>query len=171
MIQKKGFSLAELMVVMGIMGILAASAMLTFKPFDKGIKFIYSNTFHVLDRALYNAMSSYVEVDMQSRNPYLSKYKNDDGTEETLTHSNELDQGTERLCRALVEYINTIEGDAGCSSTKLVSDMAGDDEDSWKSAFEAEGYEVECILRGLGELPEIQQLYIQHAQEAVDKIN
>ncbi|MDO5423662.1 MAG: sirohydrochlorin cobaltochelatase [Eubacteriales bacterium] len=48
------------------------------------------------------------------------------------------------------------------------NDMAGDEEDSWKSQFEAAGYEVECILTGLGEIEEIQQLYVAHTQEAMD---
>jgi sirohydrochlorin cobaltochelatase len=46
------------------------------------------------------------------------------------------------------------------------NDMAGDEEDSWKSTFEAEGYEVECILRGLGELPAIQEIFVEHAKDA-----
>lgn len=50
------------------------------------------------------------------------------------------------------------------------NDMAGDDEDSWKSAFEAEGYEVECVLRGLGENEAIRQIYVEHAQKAIDSI-
>jgi sirohydrochlorin cobaltochelatase len=50
------------------------------------------------------------------------------------------------------------------------NDMAGDDEDSWKTTFENAGYEVECLVRGLGELPEIQQLLVQHAQEAMDEV-
>jgi sirohydrochlorin cobaltochelatase len=50
------------------------------------------------------------------------------------------------------------------------NDMAGDDEDSWKSSFEAEGYEVECVLHGLGELPAIQQLFAEHARSAVDSL-
>ncbi|MCR5090255.1 MAG: sirohydrochlorin cobaltochelatase [Oscillospiraceae bacterium] len=48
------------------------------------------------------------------------------------------------------------------------NDMAGDDEDSWKSAFETEGYEVTCLLRGLGEMEGIQQLFVAHTQAAVD---
>ena len=28
------------------------------------------------------------------------------------------------------------------------NDLAGDEEDSWKSLLEAEGYEVRCILKG-----------------------
>lgn len=45
-------------------------------------------------------------------------------------------------------------------------DMAGEDEDSWKSVFEAAGYQVSCILRGLGEYEGIQQLFIKHAKNA-----
>ena len=50
------------------------------------------------------------------------------------------------------------------------NDMAGDDEDSWKSVFESAGYEVECVLSGLGELEEIQELFAQHAQAAIDSL-
>ncbi len=49
-------------------------------------------------------------------------------------------------------------------------DMAGADPDSWKCVFEAEGYKVECILRGLGELPAIQALYVAHARAAMNRL-
>jgi sirohydrochlorin cobaltochelatase len=47
------------------------------------------------------------------------------------------------------------------------NDMAGDDPDSWKSLFEAAGFEVECVLEGLGQYPAVQQLYVAHAQAAI----
>ena len=50
------------------------------------------------------------------------------------------------------------------------NDMAGDEEDSWKSQIDAEGYEVECILKGLGELPAIQDIYVAHTQAAIDSL-
>lgn len=50
------------------------------------------------------------------------------------------------------------------------NDMAGDDEDSWKSAFLDEGFVVECLLRGLGENEDIQKIYVEHAQKAIDSI-
>ena len=50
------------------------------------------------------------------------------------------------------------------------NDMAGDDEDSWKSVFENAGYEVTCVLRGLGELEEIQTLFAEHAQAAMKSV-
>lgn len=51
------------------------------------------------------------------------------------------------------------------------NDMAGDEEGSWKTEFKNAGYEVTCILRGLGELPEIQQILVEHAQKAIDSLN
>ncbi|MGM9631399.1 sirohydrochlorin cobaltochelatase [Butyricicoccus sp.] len=51
------------------------------------------------------------------------------------------------------------------------NDMAGDEEDSWKTTFENAGYEVECVLHGLGENEAIRQIYIDHAQEAIDSLN
>ena len=50
------------------------------------------------------------------------------------------------------------------------NDMAGDEEDSWKSIFTAAGYQVECVLEGLGQVPEIQQIYVEHAQAAIAQV-
>ncbi len=46
------------------------------------------------------------------------------------------------------------------------NDMAGDEEDSWKTAFIAEGYEVECVLKGLGEYEGVRQIIVEHAAAA-----
>ncbi len=46
------------------------------------------------------------------------------------------------------------------------NDMAGDDPESWRSLFSAAGYEVECHLSGLGENPQIQQIFCRKAREA-----
>lgn len=45
-------------------------------------------------------------------------------------------------------------------------DMAGDGRDSWKSRLTAAGYDVTCILRGLGESPGVRELFVRHAREA-----
>lgn len=50
------------------------------------------------------------------------------------------------------------------------NDMAGGEEDSWKSVFEKAGYEVTCNLRGLGEMEAIHQLFVAHAQAAIDSL-
>lgn len=51
------------------------------------------------------------------------------------------------------------------------NDMAGEEADSWKSTFEAAGYQVECLLNGLGELESIQKILVEHAQDAIDSLN
>jgi len=47
------------------------------------------------------------------------------------------------------------------------NDMAGDEEDSWKSAFKAEGFEVECVLKGLGQYAGIQEMFVKHVGETI----
>lgn len=47
------------------------------------------------------------------------------------------------------------------------NDMAGDEAESWKSVLTAEGYEVECVLKGLGEYAGIQELFVQHTAAAM----
>lgn len=51
------------------------------------------------------------------------------------------------------------------------NDMAGEEEDSWKTVFEKAGYEVTCLVRGLGEMEGIQQLFVEHAQAAADSLS
>ncbi|MBQ6169242.1 MAG: sirohydrochlorin cobaltochelatase [Ruminococcus sp.] len=66
--------------------------------------------------------------------------------------------------RVILEPLMVVAGD------HANNDMAGDEEDSWKSAFLAEGYDVECVLRGLGENEDIRSIYVDHAQAAIDSI-
>ena len=50
------------------------------------------------------------------------------------------------------------------------NDMAGDDEDSWKSQFEASGAfdKIDTQIAGLGEIAAIQDLYVAHTKAAMD---
>lgn len=45
--------------------------------------------------------------------------------------------------------------------------MAGDNDDSWKSRLTASGIKVTCDLRGLGECPQIHELLWQHLVKAL----
>ena len=49
------------------------------------------------------------------------------------------------------------------------NDMAGDDEDSWKSILEAKGFKVKIYLHGLGENIEIQDIYIEHIKDVINQ--
>lgn len=50
------------------------------------------------------------------------------------------------------------------------NDMAGSEEDSWKSLFEADGSfdSVTAQIAGLGSIAEVQDLYVAHTQTAID---
>ena len=52
------------------------------------------------------------------------------------------------------------------------NDMAGDDEDSWKSQFEASGDfdSVDCQIEGLGRIEAVEDLYVEHTKAAIDSI-
>ena len=76
---------------------------------------------------------------------------------------------------------DVLEGVKGGSYSKVVllplmvvagdhatNDMAGDEEDSWKSAFEDAGYDVTCVLEGLGQNYDIQKIYVDHVKAAID---
>lgn len=82
----------------------------------------------------------------------------------------------ETACEEVIESVS----EAGYSKVVLCplmvvagdhanNDMAGDDEDSWKSMFVAsEKFEsVDTQISGLGRIPEIQKLYIEHAGDVI----
>ena len=75
------------------------------------------------------------------------------------------------------ELSNIIEAVKAAGYTKVVlrplmvvagdhanNDMAGDEEDSWKSGFEADGSfeEVSCQILGLGGIKEVEDIYVEH---------
>ena len=53
------------------------------------------------------------------------------------------------------------------------NDMAGEDADSWLSQFKAAGCfdAIDTQIAGLGEIADIQQLYIAHTKAAIDSLN
>ena len=67
--------------------------------------------------------------------------------------------------RAVLQPLMIVAGD------HANNDMAGDEEGSWKRAFEEAGYEVSCILKGLGELEKIRRIFVRHAKEAESSLS
>jgi sirohydrochlorin cobaltochelatase len=49
------------------------------------------------------------------------------------------------------------------------NDMAGEDEDSWKSILEGEGFKVKIYLHGLGENRAVQDIYIEHIKDVINE--
>ena len=66
--------------------------------------------------------------------------------------------------RVVLEPLMVVAGD------HANNDMAGDEDDSWKSILTARGYEVECILEGLGQKPAVQSVYVDHVKAAADQL-
>lgn len=52
------------------------------------------------------------------------------------------------------------------------NDMAGDDDDSWKSQFTASGNfdSVDTQIAGLGEIEAVQKLYVEHTKKAIESL-
>ena len=53
------------------------------------------------------------------------------------------------------------------------NDMAGEDADSWLSQFKASGAfdSIDCQIAGLGEIEDVQKLYVAHTKAAIDSLN
>lgn len=81
---KKAFTLAELMIVFIIIGIIIALGVSTVKPWEKAYKYAYLRIYNSLSLAIYNHMIN----------------TNDD---------NAFPEDADKLCEALLEYINTAE--------------------------------------------------------------
>ena len=47
------------------------------------------------------------------------------------------------------------------------NDMAGDDDDSWKMEFKKAGFTVKTQIKGLGQIPGIQKIYVDHTKAAM----
>lgn len=67
----------------------------------------------------------------------------------------------EKPARALLAPLMIVAGD------HANNDLAGDENDSWKSLIEALGIPTRCRLAGLGEYPAIRSLFVEHACTAL----
>lgn len=46
------------------------------------------------------------------------------------------------------------------------NDLSSENSDSWRSQFERDGFDVECLLKGLGEYPEVRRMFLDHIEAA-----
>lgn len=89
-------------------------------------------------------------------NYYVGTVEAEPGVEEILGRVKETD-----TAKVILVPFMIVAGD------HATNDMAGEDDDSWKKQFEAAGYEVECVLQGLGEYTGIQELFLTHIQDSM----
>jgi len=62
--------------------------------------------------------------------------------------------------RVVLEPLMVVAGD------HANNDMAGDEEDSWKTILQNEGFEVVPVLRGLGQIEAVRAVYVDHVKNA-----
>lgn len=55
------------------------------------------------------------------------------------------------------------------SGDHATNDMAGDEEDSWKTILTDAGYEVECVMEGLGQNAAICSIYVDHVRAVMEE--
>lgn len=55
------------------------------------------------------------------------------------------------------------------SGDHATNDMAGDEEDSWKAILTDAGYEVECVMEGLGQNAAIRSIYVDHVRAVMEE--
>ena len=84
----------------------------------------------------------------------------------TVEHGVEIDEVCEKLAdmgvkRVVLRPLMVVAGD------HANNDMAGDEEDSWKTILSEDGYAVETVLEGLGQIKGIQDIYIKHIKDAM----
>lgn len=49
-----------------------------------------------------------------------------------------------------------------------MNDMASDEEDSWKSILEREGFKVNLFLKGMGENPKFRKIFVKHVEDVIN---
>lgn len=49
-----------------------------------------------------------------------------------------------------------------------INDMAGDEDDSWKSQLIKQGFKVECYLKGTGEINDIAKIWVKHLKDIIE---
>jgi sirohydrochlorin cobaltochelatase len=65
----------------------------------------------------------------------------------------------DKIEKVLLKPLMIVAGD------HAVNDMAGDEDDSWKTAIKAKGIKVVTEVQGLGENPEVSKIFIQHIKD------
>ena len=112
---------------------------------------------------LHESHSAYPAIEYMLRDHGINAYV---GTVEGYP---EIDHVIKRLKETDVKTVNLmplmlVAGD------HAINDMAGDEEDSWRSILESEGFEVKIYLQGLGENSKIQDKFVRHAHDCIVKL-
>ena len=123
---------------------------------DEAVVFMGHGTFH-------ESHAAYPAIEYMLRDHGINGYV---GTVEGYP---EIENVIKRLKENKVKIVNLmplmlVAGD------HAINDMAGDEEDSWKSILEEQGFEVKVHLQGLGENYKIQDKFVKHAYDCIKQL-
>ena len=135
-----------------------SSEMIPYDGMNTSIVLMGHGTEHS-SNAVYSELQSTFEQ-MGMNQYYVGTVEAEPGLDEILGRIKESD-----TTKVVLVPLMIVAGD------HAVNDMAGDGEDSWKTQFEAAGYEVECVVRGMGEYMIIQDLFSSHVQDSVNSLS
>ncbi len=113
--KKNAFTLAELLIVFTMIGVLTVVALNTMKGYDRTIRYSHASVYHNLDRAFFNAMFY-----SDNKNPFTKTDYNPDGSSYEVSAQ----EGAKRLCDMLASYLNVASNT--CSSNGLANLNAPD---------------------------------------------
>lgn len=99
---KLGMTLAELLVVFTIMGVVAGMTIATARPSDKSYKYIYTRVINAVANAYYNASTNLPQ--------YIANHDSDPNNADTRYLHREFPTSGQVLCKMLLEYINDTTG-------------------------------------------------------------
>ncbi|MDK2565025.1 sirohydrochlorin cobaltochelatase [Romboutsia sedimentorum] len=124
---------------------------------DEAVVFMGHGTFH-------ESHSAYPTLEYMLRDSGINAYV---GTVEGYP---ELDNVIKKLKADNIKTVNLmpfmlVAGD------HAINDMAGDEEDSWKTILEEQGFNTKIHLKGLGENHHIQNKFMNHAYDCLQKLN
>lgn len=124
---------------------------------NEAVVFMGHGTFH-------ESHSAYPAIEYMLRDHGINAYV---GTVEGYP---EIDNVVKKLKEDSIKTVNLmplmlVAGD------HAINDMAGDDEDSWKSILEGQGFDIKVHLQGLGENAKIQDKFVKHAYDCIEKAN
>lgn len=123
---------------------------------DRAVALMGHGSSHEANQAYYRLQA---KIDQLGLNIFLAN------VEETPTIEDVMEVLSKRAIKhvTLMPYM-LVAGD------HAINDMAGDDEDTWKSHLEKSGYSTDACLKGLGENPAYQEIYLQHLKDAMKEL-
>lgn len=107
--------------------------------------------------SVYSMMAKVLERDQN--NVFMGTLEGFPGIDEVILQT--IRSGAKKV--KLMPFLLVVGGHA-------MEDLAGDSPNSWKSAFERVGFQTELSLKGLGNIEDIVNIFVEHTRKAVEKL-